>query len=72
MGKGFMAVTAATSALGGFLFGFDIGVIGGCIDMQAFKNRFPIEHNQLLVGFVVSSLTIGCLVGALLTSYIAG
>ncbi|KAI8050183.1 sugar transporter [Syncephalis plumigaleata] len=64
-------MTAAASALGGFLFGFDIGVIGGCIDMQAFKDRFPIDHDQLLVGFVVSSLTIGCLIGALLTSYIA-
>ncbi|RKP26218.1 general substrate transporter, partial [Syncephalis pseudoplumigaleata] len=57
--------------LGGFLFGFDIGVIGGCIAMDSFNDVFPIKGDELLTGFVVSSLTIGCFVGALLTSYLA-
>ncbi|KAI9591339.1 sugar transporter [Syncephalis fuscata] len=66
-----MAVTAATSAIGGFLFGFDVGVISGCLEMIPFQILFQSEEDKLLKGFIVSSLTIGCFIGALCTSYIS-
>ncbi|RKP08472.1 sugar transporter [Thamnocephalis sphaerospora] len=72
MGKGFMLLTTGVTAIGGFLFGYDVGVIGGCITMTQFLNVFPaIAEDEVLKGFVVASLTIGCLIGALATSYFA-
>ena len=51
---------AAVAALGGFLFGFDTAVINGTVD--AVKEQFGIGSG--LLGFVVSSALLGCVVGA--------
>ena len=57
----YLYVVSLVAAVGGFLFGFDIGVISGAIP-------FITEHFELDVhmqGFVVSNLVIGCILGAI-------
>ena len=57
---------AAVAAIGGFLFGFDTGVIGG-------TQLFFTEHFQLSPGeqgWAVSSALYGCLIGALIAGYL--
>ncbi len=57
----YLYVVSLAAAVGGFLFGFDIGVISGAIP-------FITEHFDLDVhmqGFVVSNLVIGCILGAI-------
>jgi SP family xylose:H+ symportor-like MFS transporter len=53
---------AITAALGGLLFGYDIAVISGTIP---FITRV-FELNDWWKGFVVSSLYLGCMIGAAL------
>src|SRR5438105_13981548 len=55
---------SAVAALGGFLFGFDSGVINGTVDAL---NR-PFHTSNLGSGFNVASILLGCAVGA----FIAG
>ena len=55
---------SSIAALGGFLFGFDTAVINGAVD--AMRDHFGI--GSVLIGFVVSSALLGCVVGA----YVAG
>ncbi len=60
-------IVGAAITIGGFLFGYDIGVISGCLIMPAFYVRFggvtsmPQESASLLT----SLLSIGTLVGSL-------
>ena len=59
-GRYVLAISLVT-ALGGFLFGFDTAVISGAnLYIQAY---FGLD--ELAFGFVVSSMLIGCAVGAL-------
>jgi MFS transporter, SP family, sugar:H+ symporter len=51
---------ASVAALGGFLFGFDTAVINGAVG--AVQEEFEIGAG--LIGFVVSSALLGCVVGA--------
>jgi len=46
-------ILAAFIAFGGFLFGYDIGVISGCLIMPDFVRRFGTPNGQ--GGFVLSS-----------------
>ncbi|GAA4844103.1 arabinose-proton symporter AraE [Paenibacillus vulneris] len=56
----FVTLVSIVAALGGLLFGFDTAVVSGAIGfMQA---RFDL--NELQVGWAVSSLIIGCIIGA--------
>lgn len=55
---------AGVAALGGFLFGFDTAVINGTV--TAVRDQFGIGSG--LIGFVVSSALLGCVVGG----YVAG
>ncbi len=48
------------AALGGLLFGFDTAVVSGAIGFM--EQKFHL--NDLQVGWAVSSLIIGCIVGA--------
>ncbi|HEX7338307.1 MAG TPA: sugar porter family MFS transporter [Rhodanobacteraceae bacterium] len=57
---GFIIVISLVAAIGGFLFGFDSGVINGTVDglEQAFHS------NSVGTGFDVASMLLGCAAGA--------
>jgi SP family galactose:H+ symporter-like MFS transporter len=59
-GRKFVCLAAAVSALGGMLFGYDIGVISGAI--LFIKTDFSLSPG--LEEMVVSSVLLGSLVGA--------
>ncbi len=52
---------SAVAAIGGFLFGFDSGVINGTV--SALGNAF--DSSSVATGFNVASVLLGCAVGAL-------
>lgn len=54
------------AALGGLLFGFDIAIFSGTIPF--IKPHFQLDAEQL--GWIASSLYIGCIFGALLTGWL--
>src|SRR6266404_2260655 len=58
---------SAVAALGGFLFGFDSGVINGTV---AALNR-AFHSSSLGSGFNVASLLLGCAIGAFLAGTLA-
>ena len=60
----YVIAISAVAALGGFLFGFDSGVINGTVD--ALNRAF--HTSNLGSGFNVASILLGCAVGA----FIAG
>ena len=57
---GFIVLVSIVATIGGFLFGFDSGVINGTIDglQQAFSS------NTIGTGFNVASMLLGCAIGA--------
>ena len=57
---GFVIFISIVATIGGFLFGFDSGVINGTVDglQQAFNSA------SAGTGFNVSSMLLGCAVGA--------
>ncbi len=55
------------AALGGFLFGFDSGVINGTV--KGLENAFEAEN--LASGFNVASMLLGCAVGAFFAGQLA-
>lgn len=57
---GFVILISVIATIGGFLFGFDSGVINGTVDglQQAFNS------NSAGTGFSVSSMLLGCALGA--------
>jgi len=56
----YVYVLTIVAALGGLLFGYDTGVIGGCIGFLA--ERFAL--NAAMKGWAASSALVGCIVGA--------
>ncbi|KAJ1897572.1 hypothetical protein LPJ66_003285 [Kickxella alabastrina] len=71
MGKNFQAYfVGAVSALGGFLFGYDIGVMSSILEMEYWKVYFN-RPSSVEVGVIVSLLTAGCFVGSLAAGWIA-
>lgn len=62
----FITRIAFVAAIGGFLFGFDTGVIGGT--QLFFTQHFELTAGQQ--GWAVSSALYGCLVGALVAGYL--
>ncbi|KAI9008892.1 general substrate transporter [Phycomyces nitens] len=67
------AAATCISCLGGFLFGFDLGVVGGLLIAPSFLSYFGIDPNNKeqeanISGNVVSILQVGCLIGALLAT----
>ncbi|MCA0753784.1 sugar porter family MFS transporter [Paenibacillus sp. N4] len=56
----FVTLISIISALGGLLFGFDTAVVSGAVGFM--EQHF--ELSKLQVGWAVSSLIIGCIVGA--------
>lgn len=65
--KGRIALTAIAAALGGLLFGFDTAIISGTIPY--IKRYFALDDYRL--GWAVSSILIGCVLGALLAGKLA-
>jgi len=62
-----LLLLSCTAALGGFLFGFDSGVINGTIDAL----RAAFTSNSAGTGFNVAALLLGCAVGALFAGTMA-
>ena len=57
---GFVILITIIATLGGFLFGFDSGVINGTVD--GLKTAF--DSNDVATGFNVASMLLGCAAGA--------
>ncbi|KAJ2802911.1 high affinity glucose transporter, partial [Coemansia guatemalensis] len=63
-------IVSSVAALGGLLFGYDTGIMSLILQMERFNEYF--EHpGPLAAGIIVSSLTIGCFVGSLLSGPLA-
>ncbi|KAJ2360771.1 hypothetical protein H4S02_008736, partial [Coemansia sp. RSA 2611] len=63
-------VVSGITALGGLLFGYDIGIMASILQMERFLDYFN-HPGPLAVGVIVSSLTIGCFLGSLLSGPLA-
>src|SRR5213082_4262401 len=63
----YVILLCCVAALGGFLFGFDSGVINGTVD--ALNRAF--HSSNLGSGFNVASILLGCAVGAFLAGPLA-
>jgi SP family xylose:H+ symportor-like MFS transporter len=63
--KSFLFLITSVSALGGFLFGYDTGVINGA---QYFLSQYFVL-DPAMKGWVVGSALLGCLVGAISAGY---
>ncbi|RKP12261.1 sugar transporter [Piptocephalis cylindrospora] len=68
MSNSYLYLTVLVSAIGGLLFGYDIGVISGVLEMPRFKETFN-WNSPLEKGFIVSSLHLGCLLGCIISSW---
>ena len=71
----YVILLALIATLGGLLFGYDTAVINGAVDsLQAYfiapRNLDPNAANSLL-GFVVSSALIGCIIGGLIGGWVS-
>ncbi len=64
---GFVVLISVVATIGGFLFGFDSGVINGTVD--GLKTAF--ESDSVATGFNVSSMLLGCAVGAFFAGTLA-
>ncbi|KAF7553238.1 hypothetical protein G7Z17_g3776 [Cylindrodendrum hubeiense] len=67
---------AVITSIGGFLFGYDTGQISGMLLFSDFMKRFGQEHDDgtvywksIIKSLLVSLMSLGCLVGALSSSY---
>jgi len=64
---GFIILISCVATIGGFLFGFDSGVINGTVDglMQTFQS------SSAGIGFEVASMLLGCAIGAFFAGRLA-
>lgn len=65
----FLKETTRIIALGGFLFGYDTGVINGVLSFMSRNDQLALSASAQ--GLVSSSLVLGCTFGALSTSRLA-
>ncbi|MBO0931987.1 sugar porter family MFS transporter [Fibrella aquatilis] len=65
--RSFVLTVSLIASLGGFMFGFDLGVITGVIPF--IKRQFALDGFAL--GWVVAIFEIGCMVGTFLTADMA-
>ncbi|KAJ2359026.1 hypothetical protein IWW50_000268 [Coemansia erecta] len=63
-------IVASISALGGFLFGYDTGVLSSLLESASWKEYFK-NPGSVGVGVIVSILTAGCFVGSLCGGWLA-
>ncbi|KAL7316961.1 hypothetical protein PS15m_003377 [Mucor circinelloides] len=68
-------IATTVSCIGGFLFGYDIGVVSGVLAMPTFSTFFGIQGDAGTIahmkGDIVSVLQAGCCAGALLINFMA-
>ncbi|WCE02706.1 sugar porter family MFS transporter [Pseudoxanthomonas sp. JBR18] len=64
---GFIILISCVATLGGFLFGFDSGVINGTVDGL----RAAFNSDSMGTGFNVASMLLGCAVGAFFAGRLA-
>lgn len=64
---GFVVLITLVATIGGFLFGFDSGVINGTVD--GLKSAF--NANDVGTGFNVASMLLGCALGAFVAGRLA-
>jgi SP family sugar:H+ symporter-like MFS transporter len=64
---GFVILITLVATIGGFLFGFDSGVINGTVD--GLKTAF--DSDSVVTGFNVASMLMGCALGALAAGRLA-
>jgi SP family arabinose:H+ symporter-like MFS transporter len=67
MNKNFVIRVSAVAALGGLLFGFDTAIISGAIPY--ISSYFSLS--EYMLGWAVSSILIGCAVGAMVSGKLA-
>ena len=60
----FVILISVVATIGGFLFGFDSGVINGTVDGL----RTAFNSDTVGTGFNVASMLLGCAVGAFFAS----
>ena len=60
---------AAFVGVGGFLLGYDVGIIGGVLAMDSFKDVFQYDDWQK--GMIVTAFVIGCCFGGTSSSFLA-
>ncbi|GIX22171.1 MAG: MFS transporter [Gammaproteobacteria bacterium] len=63
----FIVLISCVATIGGFLFGFDSGVINGTVD--GLKQAF--DSDSVVTGFNVASMLLGCAVGAFFAGRLA-
>lgn len=64
---GFVILITLVATIGGFLFGFDSGVINGTVD--GLKTAF--HSDSVVTGFNVASMLLGCAIGAFFAGTLA-
>lgn len=64
---GFIFVITLVATIGGFLFGFDSGVINGTVDGL----RTAFNTDSVVTGFNVASMLLGCALGAFVAGNLA-
>jgi sugar porter (SP) family MFS transporter len=71
MGQAFVYFCASLAAIGGLLFGYDIGVISGVLTQPHFIDIFGVDGkiSANVEGGIVSSLMAGCFVGSLFSGW---
>lgn len=63
----FIILISCVATIGGFLFGYDSGVINGTVDGL----RTAFDSNEMGTGFNVASMLLGCAVGAFFAGKLA-
>jgi len=64
---GFVVLISIVATIGGFLFGFDSGVINGTVDGL----KLAFNSDSVVTGFNVASMLLGCAVGAFFAGTLA-
>jgi MFS family permease len=69
MGKAIVILSSAFLAIGGFLFGYDSGIIGGVISFPQFIEYFS-NPNSTVIGGIVSTFQGGAVLGTLINMFL--